>query len=189
MPRERKTLEEHALQSTRPQYVLPDSEVVASRPKIPTEFKTKPHLRKLFKKYCQELEQRGTLTFGDGDLIRMAVLSRDSHERAIAHLQVEGEIVTYQRLDADGHSVDVVRPNLWLKVAQDAAKALLSHLDRLGLTPANRNKIKPAAKPKPDTSKDDALLSREESQRQKQAAADAAEAEGLLDSIPDEALQ
>ena len=34
MPRERKTLEEHALQSTRPQYVLPDSEVVANRLKL-----------------------------------------------------------------------------------------------------------------------------------------------------------
>jgi P27 family predicted phage terminase small subunit len=189
MPRERKTLDEHALQSTRPQYVLPDTDVVASRPKIPGEFKKKPELRSLFKKYCQALEKRRTLTSGDAELLRLVVLCRDRHARAIHHLQTEGEIVTYQRLDSCGQAVDVVKQNLWLKIAADSEKQIVSILDRLGLTPANRAKVRQATAPKPDTSKEDAMLSRDEARRQKEAADSAAEADAMLASVSDETLE
>ena len=132
MPRERKSLEEHRISGTKPQYVLPDSDVIASRPKIPVEFPKGSPLRKWFKEYCAPLEKRRTLTSGDAELLRVAVINRDRHARALVHLRNEGEIVTYQRLDADGHSVNVVKPNLWLKVAQDAEKQLVAILDRLG---------------------------------------------------------
>ena len=185
MPRERIDLEQHKLQGTKPSYTEPESLVVASRPKIPNEFPKGTVLRKWFKQYCQDLEKRRTLTSGDAELLRIAVICRDRHARAFAHVQTEGEIVTYQRLDADGHSVDVVKPNLWLKVAQDAEKQLVAILDRLGLTPANRNKIRPTEKPKEKDFAGDALLSREEAQRQK----DAEEADALLNSISDEQLE
>lgn len=178
MPRERKSLEEHALSGTKPQYVLPDSDVVASRPKIPTDFPKGSPLRKLFKQYCQDLEKRRTLTAGDAELLRIAVICRDRQFRALQHIRAEGEICTYQRLDADGHSVDVVKPNLWLKVAQDSEKQIVAILDRLGLTPTNRTKVKQATAPAPDTSKEDALLSREVAAQQKQA-----EPEPDLDAI------
>src|SRR5579864_7608745 len=107
MPRERRSLEEHALSGTKPAYVESDSLVVGSRPKIPVEFPKGSPLRKWFKQYCADLEKRRTLTSGDAELLRLAALCRDRHARAISHLQTEGEIVTCQRLDADGHSVDV----------------------------------------------------------------------------------
>jgi P27 family predicted phage terminase small subunit len=186
--RERKSLETHSLQGTKPQYVERDSLVVESRPKIPTEFRKKPELRSLFKKYCQALEKRRTLTSGDAELLRLVVLCRDRHARAIHHLQTEGEIVTYQRLDSNGQAVDVVKQNLWLKIAADSEKQIVGILDRLGLTPANRGKVKQASAPKPDTSKEDAMLSREESQRQKEAANSAAEADAMLASVSEEDL-
>jgi P27 family predicted phage terminase small subunit len=186
-PRERKSLDEHKLQSTKPQYVEPSSEVIGSRPKIPVEFPKGTPLRKWFKQYCADLEKRRTLTSGDAELLRIAVVCRDRHARALVHLRTEGEIVTYVKLDSNGQPHNSVKPNLWLKVAQDAEKQLVAILDRLGLTPANRAKIKPTEKPKPDTSKDDALLSREEALRQKNA--DAEEADAMLAGISDETLE
>lgn len=161
MPRERKPLDEHALQGTKAHYLEVDSLVVASRPKIPTEFKKRPPLKKLFKDYCKALEKRRTLTSGDAELLRLVVLCRDRHARAISHVLIEGEIVSYDRLDAHGEIVKSVAPNLWLKVAQESEKTIVSILDRLGLTPTNRGKVKQASAPKPDTSADDALLSRD----------------------------
>jgi len=185
MPRERKSLDEHALQSTRPHYTEPDSLVVGSRPKIPTEFPKGSPLRNLFKQYCADLEKRRTLTSGDAELLRIAVLCRDRHTRAISHLQIEGEIVTYQRLDSNGQPVDVIKQNLWLKIAADSEKQLVSILDRLGLTPANRAKVKPTEKPKEKDLAGEALLSREEAERQKSEA----ETTAMLDSVTDEQLE
>jgi P27 family predicted phage terminase small subunit len=186
MGRDRIDLETHALQGTKAHYTEPDSLVVASRPKIPVEFPKGSPLRKWFKQYCADLEKRRTLTSGDAELLRIAVICRDRHARAIAHLKTEGEIVVYKRLDSNGQAADVVKPNLWLKVAQDAERQLVAILDRLGLTPANRAKVKPTEKAKGAEDKvGAALLSREESQRQK----DAAEADAMLAGISDETLE
>jgi P27 family predicted phage terminase small subunit len=185
MPRERIDLEQHKLQGTKAHYTEPDSLVVASRPKIPTEFPKGSPLRKWFKQYCADLEKRRTLTSGDAELLRLAALLRERHARAIQHLQTEGEIVTYQRLDSNGQAVDVVKPNLYLKVAQDVERSLISILDRLGLTPANRAKVKPTEKAKEKDLAGEALLSREEAERQKSEAEDKA----MLDSISDETLE
>lgn len=185
MPRERKSLDEHVLQGTKPAYTETDSLVVASRPKIPSEFPKGTVLRKWFKQYCADLEKRRTLTSGDAELLRIAVILRDRHARAIEHLRNEGEVCKYQRLDADGHAVDVVKENLWVKIAANSEKQLVSILDRLGLTPLQRGKVKPTDKAKSDEEKaGEALLSREAAQRQK----DAEESEQLLNKISDEEL-
>jgi phage terminase small subunit len=143
MGRERKPLDQHELSGTRPHYTEPESQVESSTPWIPKEFKTRPTERKLFKDYRRALLKRRTCTEGDAELIRLAVICRVRHSRAIEHIETEGEICTYQRLDSNGQSIDVVKPNLWLKVAQDAEKTMVGILDRLGLTPTNRNKVKP----------------------------------------------
>jgi P27 family predicted phage terminase small subunit len=149
MPRERKTIPEHELANTKPQYVLPDSDVSAGRPKYPKNLS--PDAKRFFKGLCRMLERRRTLTEGDAELIRLAAILRDRHERAIEHVRTEGEICTYG---------DEVKENLWLKQAKDAEKQLVSLLDRLGLTPAARGKIKQTLTPeKPDP--DAHLLSRE----------------------------
>jgi len=146
MGRDRKPLDQHELSGTRPHYTEPESQVEASRPRVPKEFKTKPALRKLFKDYCRSLAKRRTLSEGDAELLRLVVICRARHARAIEHIELEGEICTYTRLDSNGQSVDVVKPNLWLKVASDAEKQIVSILDRLGLTPIQRGKVKPTEK-------------------------------------------
>lgn len=180
MGRPRVDLETHALTGTKAHYVEPESLVVGSRPRIPKEFRSRPELRRAFKEYSRSLEHRRTLTEGDGDLIRLIVLCRDRHLRAMEHIQTEGEICVYQRLDSNGQAVDVVKPNLWLKVAQDSEKQIVACLDRLGMTPTNRAKVKPTEKPEAEEDKAGAaLLSREEAARQKAAA----EVEPDLDAL------
>jgi P27 family predicted phage terminase small subunit len=177
------------LQGTKPAYVEADSQVLASRPKFPKEFKSGSLERKFFKQYCQPLERRRTLTEGDAELLRVVVINRVRHLRAMEHLSLEGEICTYTRLDSNGQPHDVVKENLWLKVAVDSEKTIVAILDRLGLTPANRAKVKPAEKAK--TAVDaaaEAMLSREEAERQAKAKAEA-EADAMLDSVSTEQLE
>lgn len=160
MPRDRKSLDEHKLTGTKPQYVVPTSDVKPGRPRYPKSLT--PEARRFFKGICSLLEKRRTLTEGDAELIRLAAILRGRHERAIRKLEVEGEVCTYTRLDSNSKPVEVEKPNLWLGVAKDAEKQLVAVLDRLGLTPANRSKIKQTVDPAAQTSpEDERLLSRE----------------------------
>jgi P27 family predicted phage terminase small subunit len=161
MPMPRKSLSEHDLTGTKPQYVLPDVAVKPGRPKYPKNLS--PESKRFFKLICRQLEQRGNLTEGDQELIRMYAIARDRHEHANEHVKTEGEIVTYTRLDKKGETFDSVAPNVWLKIAQDSEKQMVTYLDRLGLTPMNRGKVKPAEPTKTPTTSaaDEALLSRE----------------------------
>jgi P27 family predicted phage terminase small subunit len=145
MPRERIALDQHNLQGTRPQYVERESVVEPGRPKFPKG--ATPETKRFFKRLSRMLEARRTLTPGDEELLRLAAILRDRHQRACARVQEQGEIVAYTRLDAHGEPHDVVKPNLWLKIAQESEKSFLACLDRLGLTPANRGKVKPTKEP------------------------------------------
>lgn len=160
MPRERKSLDEHALTGTKPQYVLPDVEVKPGRPTYPKNLS--PESKRFFKLICRQLEKRGNLTEGDQELIRLAAIARDRHERAIEHVKTEGEICTYTKLDKTGAQFESEQPNMWLKIAQDSEKQMVTYLDRLGLTPLNRAKVKPAEPAKTPTTSaaDEATLSR-----------------------------
>jgi phage terminase small subunit len=64
-------------------------------------------------------------------------------QRALAHVQIEGEICNYTRLDSNGQPHQVPKENLWLKVVRESEKSLVGIIDRLGLTPLNRSKIQP----------------------------------------------
>src|ERR1700679_2833227 len=142
MPMPRKSLSEHDLTGTKPQYVLPDVATSPGRPKYPRNLS--PESKRFFKLICRQLEKRGNLTEGDQELIRLAAINRDRHERAIEHVKTEGEICTYIRLDKKGEQFEAVAPNVWLKIAQDSEKQMVAYLDRLGLTPMNRGKVKHA---------------------------------------------
>ena len=181
MGRDRKPLDQHDLAGTRPHYVESQSLVEASRPRIPKEFKTRPEQRKLFKDYCRSLSKRRTLTEGDQELIRLAVHCRVRHARAIEHIELEGEVCKYTRLDSNGQSVDVEKPNLWLKIAQESEKALVGILDRLGLTPTNRNKVKAVERKREKD--DDTVCDRAAHAAAQQKRDDDAEDKALLDSI------
>ncbi|SRR6266478_7068006 len=145
MGRPAKTLQMHALQGTRAEAQLPgDSRVPAGRPKIHGDLT--PAARSVFKRLCKLLEQRHALTSADSELLRIYAILFDRHRRAMEHVQAEGEIKIYISLDKDGVQVPREKANLWLKVAETAEKNLVVILDRLGLSPVNRDKVKPVQK-------------------------------------------
>ncbi len=146
MPTPRKDLSAHTLQGTTARYIDENSDVPASRPRYPKNLS--PESKRFFKGICRMLEKRSTLTEGDQELIRLAAILRDRHERAVEKVAEEGEICTYVRLDSNGAPHDLVKENLWLRVAKDSEKQMVAILDRLGLTPAARGKIKQVDKPK-----------------------------------------
>jgi P27 family predicted phage terminase small subunit len=162
MPTPRKSLEDHKLTGTKAAYVEPASDVPAGRPKFPPNFTSA--MKSTFKRIVRLLETRRTCTQGDAEIIRLFCVALDRHTRALEHITAEGEITQYTRLDSNGQPHLVWKESLWLKVCTDAEKLQLAALDRLGLTPLNRGKIKPTKEePKPDAAAD-ALLSRDAQQ-------------------------
>jgi phage terminase small subunit len=117
-PMPRKEIEQHKLEGTKPHYIDPASDVPAGRPKFPKNFT--PEMKQTFKKICRLLEKRKTVTPGDAELIRIFCIALARQNRALAHINAEGEITTYIRLDNNGQPHDVVKENLWLKVCTDA---------------------------------------------------------------------
>jgi P27 family predicted phage terminase small subunit len=151
MPAPRKSVAEHRLTSTPVWYdpSSPDSgEVLAGNPKCPSGLSK--GARSAFKKLAKLLKDRGQLTAGDAELLRIYSLLFDRHERAIEAITKEGEITSYTRLSNRGEPIQVVKENLWLSVAQESESEMVRILDRLGLTPASRAKIK-RVKPRPQS--------------------------------------
>jgi P27 family predicted phage terminase small subunit len=139
----------HRLQGTKSVAGKTEVSVKPGRPKFPRNLNAEQ--RVVFKRIVRLLERRRHITEGDVELIRIYAVTYTRHVKALAKLEEEGEIRTYVRLDSNGTAHDQEKPNLWLKVAETAEKNLVACLDRLGLTPHNRAKVKPtstdAAKP------------------------------------------
>ena len=143
MPTPKKADDLHWLTGTKSQ-AKPDAEALPpGRPKYPKGISQEA--KSAFKRLCAMLEKRRTLTDGDGELLRLYGVLYDRHIRALAKLQKEGEIRMYTRMDNHGEAHEVEKPNYWLKVAETAEKNLVAILDRLGLTPLNRGKVRPTA--------------------------------------------
>jgi P27 family predicted phage terminase small subunit len=145
MPARAKSANEHWLSgSNRPRAKSPETSVVrAGRPKFSADLSRPARL--IFKRLCKLLEQRGALTSGDSELLRLYSFLFDRHQRALAKVLAQGEICTYTRLDSNGAPHEIEKENLHLKVAERAEAKMLSILDRLGLTPIARQKVKPIA--------------------------------------------
>jgi P27 family predicted phage terminase small subunit len=142
MPAHRKPDDRHALEGTRPhdRSAVTPTTLVAGRPKFPKGLT--PEAKRIFKSLCRQLGDRHTLTEGDGHLIGLYSELWDRRRRAQEKLLVEGEIALYTRLDPNGVAHKIKKPNLHLKVAQDAEKQMVAILDRLGLSPVSGSKVK-----------------------------------------------
>lgn len=141
MPTPRKTDADHRLQGTKSQAKDEGSAFVPGRPKFP---KGLPQAaRSVFKRLAGLLEKRRHLTEGDVELLRIYSLLYVRHAKALQEIEADGEICVYVRMDSNGQPHDQYKPNLWLKVAETCEKNMVAALDRLGLTPANRAKVKP----------------------------------------------
>jgi P27 family predicted phage terminase small subunit len=148
--RDRKSLEDHELQGTKPQYVLPDSDVPAGRPKYPKGISGEA--KSTFKRLTKMLEQRRTVTQGDAEILRLYAYLFDRHSRSLEHVATEGEIVPTEVLSKDGKTViTVMKPNAWLKIAETCETKMANLLSALGLTPRARTQVKATKEePKPE---------------------------------------
>ena len=140
MPRDRKSLEDHKLQNTKPQYVLPDSDVIASRPSFPKNISQSA--KKKFKQLVRMLEQRRTVTAGDQEILRLYVVLFDRHERALGRLLAEGDIVDSEVVSKTGEVYTVQKTNPSLKIAEVCETKMANILSQLGLTPRTRTQVK-----------------------------------------------
>jgi P27 family predicted phage terminase small subunit len=147
MPTPRKSQELHELAGTKSQARSPAvSSIPEGRPSCPRGLSREA--RKVFRQLCRLLAERKTLTRGDGELLVLYAETWDRRRRAQTALLLEGEICTYTRLDSNGRAHDVVKTNLNLPIVERADKAMVGILDRLGLTPLGKDKVKAAGKGK-----------------------------------------
>ena len=142
MGRPAKTIRQHLLSGTVPQgkQEFKVSLYEGGRPKIPKHLS--PAARREFKRGVQLLEQRGTIT--EGDLATLAVYA-ETLARWIAAKEQLGDqlMITTTIKDTHGEPVIVQRLNPLLKVVQACEGRLLALAKNLGLTPLDRDKVKP----------------------------------------------
>ena len=139
MPTPRKPLERHQLQGSKPDYT-PETPIASGRPKFPRGISGEA--RRTFKRLVAMLEERRHLTNADGELLSVYCHAYDRHQRALAKLAEEGEVRVYVRLDSNGQPHEQEKVNLWLKIAETSERTMIACLDRLGLSPLNRSKVK-----------------------------------------------
>jgi P27 family predicted phage terminase small subunit len=93
------------------------------------------------------LEQRGTLTAGDSDILALYGTVAARWIEAKESLQTEGLMVMVKMLDSNGIVHEVERQNPYYKIATTCERQLLAITKSLGLDPASRDKVKKAAPP------------------------------------------
>jgi len=150
MPMPAKSQELHALQGTKPQAKdLPEhgvSSIPAGKPPVPKSLSAAA--RDLYRKLCKQLADRRVLTRGDCELLRIYATAWDRQRQADQALQREGLVVSCTRLDSNGQPHEVQKQNINLAIAERAEKQMVGILDRLGLTPIHREKVRPTQRPK-----------------------------------------
>jgi P27 family predicted phage terminase small subunit len=140
-----KSAELHELHGTSPhRSSVPTQSRVAGALPRPPKFLSK-EAKKKFRSLSKQLDVRRAVTAGDADLIAIYCSTWERWQQALDNLHTEGLIVEYTRLDAGGNPVPVEKPNISLKIAEVAERACLSYLSRLGLTPRDRELVRPTA--------------------------------------------
>lgn len=143
MGRPAKDIFEHVLQGTTQRVNAGESYVAGSLPK-PPKFLSKD-ARKKFKHLVHQLSERRAVTAGDGDLIAIYCSQDERWQQALAKIREEGAIRIYTRLSASGEPVQVEKANLNLTIAKDCERAMVGILTRLGLTPKDRESVRPTS--------------------------------------------
>jgi P27 family predicted phage terminase small subunit len=144
MGRPAKSAAIHELQSTELRSNLAVSSVPGALPR-PDKSLSKD-AKKKFRQLARQLHDvRQAVTAGDADLLTLYCSAWERLQQANANIRTEGLIVEYVRLDKDGVSHSVERPNISLKIAEVCERTCLSYLARLGLTPKDREHVRPTA--------------------------------------------
>jgi len=142
-----KDIFEHALQGTVQRTNAGESHVAGSLPK-PPKFLSK-EARKKFKGLVRQLAERRAVTAGDGDLIAIYCSTNERWLQALAAIRSQGVVCVYKRMTPSGEAIDVEKPNLSLKIAEVSERSMVSILTRLGLTPKDRETVRPTSPAKP----------------------------------------
>lgn len=100
--------------------------------------------RQIFRKLCKQLEQRRALTRGDGELLTLYATTWRRWRKAMADVAQRGEVVISISRGKNGEVIEREKKNPWLLIAQESERAMVAILDRLGLTPLNKEKVKKA---------------------------------------------
>jgi|SRR5579862_2828749 len=149
----RKSLERHLLNGTRPEYEpqteSPTSSIPVSKPRMPARIKADPESAAEFSGICRDLKQRGTLTRADGRLIELYCDKSKQRREALKHLDDEGLVCEYTRLDSHGQERTTEKRNIYWGIEQECMKNMMAILDRLGLHPINKDKPRRGVQPKP----------------------------------------
>jgi P27 family predicted phage terminase small subunit len=112
--------------------IAPASYVEPGRPKYPR--KLSPQGKRIFKRLCAQLEARRTLTDGDAEILCLYASLADRRQKALDSLEKDGEVVS----TSEGNLVT----NPWLAIAERTEARMISILDKLGLTPVSRDRVK-----------------------------------------------
>jgi P27 family predicted phage terminase small subunit len=130
----------HSLQGTRPHDRVDVSHVQGGRPRFPKDLDKS--LRPVFKRIVRLLTDRRVITEGDADLVRLYCFSYERHQRQVALLRQEGEVVSFTWTDDTGTHTGM-KANIRLKIVVDAEKQMANILAQLGLTQLSKDRAKP----------------------------------------------
>jgi P27 family predicted phage terminase small subunit len=123
------------------------SETVAGTPRPPSWMSKAA--RREFRRVAGHLAARGTVSPADEHTLTLYACSYSRFIIAQQDLDKNGQRIKVKVLDSHGALVETDRDNPSLKLVQAEAKTLLTFLRQMGLTPASRDRIKPA-KPNED---------------------------------------
>jgi P27 family predicted phage terminase small subunit len=143
MARPAKSKALHDLHGTELRSNLDESHVEGALPRPPKHL-TKAS-KKSFRNFVKQLAQRRAVTAGDGALISILVVTEERWLQALENLRDEGVVVEYTRLDSNGQQVTVEKPNVNLKIAEVAERSMVALLSKLGLSPKDRELVKPTS--------------------------------------------
>jgi P27 family predicted phage terminase small subunit len=143
----RKSQAEHALCGTEARITSLDESHVAGALPRPPKFLSK-EAKKKFRGLTSQLSDRRAVTAGDGDLIAQYCVIDERWQQALAKIRDEGAVRIYLRLDRDGTPVETEKENLHIGIAQTCERQMVVILKQLGLTPKDRETVRPTAPPK-----------------------------------------
>jgi P27 family predicted phage terminase small subunit len=142
MPATRKSLDEHELQNTKPQWSKKDEapKFEGGRPKMPKDLPEAAQAE--WKRLVKELNRRGTMTRVDSSLLEIHCMTF-AQWRLAAKLALEHQttIVTWTDKNGEPHTKET--ESAASALATKLANACRNSLKELSATPASREKTKP----------------------------------------------
>ena len=142
MPRLRKSVQEHLLAGTEPQWQDSAAPFAGGRPRMPKYLDVDE--QEAWKAIVKLLAKRGTLSPGDGPSIEIYANSYARHRALLKELREHGEMVDVTVLDSSGNAHTKRVANPAGKLATQLANSLRAMLKEFGGTPASREKAKRA---------------------------------------------